>query len=211
MAKTAHPSKRAANRGKTRRRTAAPETDPAQRLIAAALALAETKGWAATSLADIAAKADVAIGTAEALFPSKAALLIGFMRDIDDTVVAAGPAVGGSARDRLFEVMMRRYDALSRHKAGIKAIARDLGQDRMAGLCVLAAVPKAMTAMLTVAGVPAEGMAGMLRAAGLGIVNAVALRAWLDDDTPDMTKTMAALDNALLQAQKLSQFIDLNR
>ena len=206
----AKPARRAARRGQTHRRDGA-AGDPAARLIAAALQLATTKGWARTSLADVAAEAGLPAGAAQAIFSSKTALLIGFMRGIDAAVVAAGPASGGSSRDRLFEILMRRYDALTPHKVAVKAIARDLGQEPMAGLCVLAAVPKSMTAMLTAAGVPADGLAGTFRALGLGLVNAVALRAWLEDETPDMAKTMAALDQALLQAQSFAQVLDLAR
>ena len=49
------------------------------------------------------------------------------------------------------------------------------------------------------------GTAGtrLVRIEGLTLIYANALRVWLTDDTPDMAKTMAALDQGLRRAERL--------
>jgi ubiquinone biosynthesis protein COQ9 len=51
--------------------------------------------------------------------------------------------------------------------------------------------------MLEAAGIPAGGLAGGMRINALGLVYANTLRVWLDDDTADMARTMAAVDRGL--------------
>jgi len=109
-----------------RRRARRPPADPKQRLIAAAFQLAASKGWRQTSLAEIAATAGIPLDETYALFRSKAALLREFRRGIDATVLGQrAPAASDPPRDRLFDVLMRRFEALKPHRAGLRAILRD--------------------------------------------------------------------------------------
>ncbi|WP_446926498.1 hypothetical protein, partial [Klebsiella pneumoniae] len=58
-------------------------------------------------------------------YPSKQALLAGVSRMIDETVLAEGaPDPADSPRDRLFDLMMRRFDALNAQREGVRALLR---------------------------------------------------------------------------------------
>nr|MBC8158924.1 TetR family transcriptional regulator [Alphaproteobacteria bacterium] len=65
---------------------------------------------------------------------------------------------------------------------------------------------RSMAWMLEAAGLPSGGISGAARAAGLGALYANAVRVWLRDDTPDMAKTMAALDRGLGCADGIVSF-----
>ncbi len=88
------------------------EGTPEQRLIDAALELAARQGWRRTGLAEIAAAAGLKLHEAYALHRSKASILRAFMRRIDASVLAGGGRSGTArtARDRLFETLMRRFE-----------------------------------------------------------------------------------------------------
>ncbi|MEX2008564.1 MAG: TetR family transcriptional regulator, partial [Dongiaceae bacterium] len=90
-------------------RRAAPKADLPERILARALALAATRGWGSLALADIAAAAKVSMAELYVLYPSKPALVAAFLRDTDRRVLAGLEAEPpeGSARDRLFDVLMR--------------------------------------------------------------------------------------------------------
>src|SRR5258708_38784985 len=104
----------------------AKKADPAARIVDAALTLAAREGWRAVSLAAIAAEAGISILQLYSIFPSKAAILDAFHRRIDAASLAGGPPEAGERpRDRLFDVVMRRFDALSAHRKAVGAIARD--------------------------------------------------------------------------------------
>ena len=71
-------------------------------------------------------------------------------------------------------------------------------------LASLAATPSllgSMGWMLEVSGVSATGLRGRLRVKLLLGIYLSVLRIWLADDSPDLMKTMAALDRRLRQAE----------
>src|ERR1700730_6157190 len=103
---------------RARARRGPAERSPEDRLIVAALELAARQGWRRTGLAEIAAEAGLKLHEAYALHRSKAAILGAFTRRIDREVLAGAgaPEEGESTRDRLFDTLMRRYDALKPYK-----------------------------------------------------------------------------------------------
>lgn len=192
-----------------RRARARPAQGAAGRLIEAALELAESEGWRRVRLAAVAARARIPLAEALALFPTRAALLDGFFRDIDRRVLAEAADDGGedSARDRLFDVLMRRFDALSPRKPAVAAIFRDVVSDPLALACGIPRLLDSMAWMLEAAGLRSAGLSGALRAKGLAVIYLNAFRVWLADDTKDMAKTMAALDRGLGWAEGLAQML----
>lgn len=179
--------------------------DVAGALIDAALELAALQGWRNTSLREIALHAEVPLAEARATFASKQALLAGLFARTDAAMLEASDGGGEEpVRDRLFDVIMCRFDALAAHKAGIEAVLRDLPRDPGAALC-LARGPmrRSLEWMLDAASVESWGPLRPLQVKGLGVVYMVALRAWLRDDSADLSATMAALDKALARADRL--------
>jgi len=171
------------------------------RLIDAALAIAARDGWRAASAAAIATEAGVGLAALYERFPDRTAILAALMRRIDRAVLAEPVDPEGSARDRLFDVLMRRFEALQAHRAGITAIVR-AGVDPLRMAALAPALARSMAWMLTAAGLEADGLFGRLRLAGLVVVYTTAFRAWLADDGADLGKTMAALDRGLAQAER---------
>ncbi len=191
-----------------------PRGDIPERVISAALDLSASEGWRSVSMAAIAAKAGLTLAQVHGAFSSKAAIVEGFLARIDAQVLAGGEVgenAGDSARDRLFDVLMRRFDALNPHKAAVAAIIRDSVADPPA---LMAATPRflhSMAWMLEAAGLSSAGLTGVVRTEGLALVYLNALRVWLADDTEDMAKTMAALDWGLRQAETLMHLCGFGR
>jgi AcrR family transcriptional regulator len=187
----------------TKRRTPALPKDPRQRLIAAALALAADKGWRRTGMADIAAAAGVSLAETQRLFRSKFALLAGFRRDIDQAVLAgAAPSADESVRDRLFDVLMRRFEALKPHRVALKVILRDsIGTP--APVKALPGLLRSMSWMLAAASIPAAGYRGRLTTRLVAALYLSVFPAFLQDDGADLGTTMAVLDRRLRQVETL--------
>src|SRR5579883_1152010 len=133
---------------------------PGGRVIEAALELAAERGWRHVSLAEIAGAAKLPLAELYALYPSKAAILAAFVRRIDGEVLGEGEAEGDSPRDRLFDVVMRRFEALKPHRAGVEAILHDAGRDPLALLCGGPRLLRSMAWMLEAAGLPSHGLGG---------------------------------------------------
>ncbi len=181
------------------------DMDARERLLNSALRLAVTDGWRATPLAAIAADADVPLPDAYAAFPTRLAILCGLLRRTDRRVLEDGPADRADRpKDRLFEILMRRFDAMTADKAGAEAIMRDLPFDPLTSLMLAPGFANSMSWMLEAAGLSPNGIGGTLRVKGLALVYLATFRVWLDDDSVDMAKTMAALDRYLNRAESIA-------
>ena len=98
------------------------------RIISAALRLAETRGWRYLSLGEIAGEAGVPLGEFRKEFQSKGQILAAFSRAADMAVIEKFPAPGPDvARDRLFDVLLTRFEVMQPYKAAIRRIREDVG------------------------------------------------------------------------------------
>lgn len=168
---------------------------PLGRAVAAAMRLAERKSWAQVSLLDIADEAGLTLVELSRHVSSKTAVLRAFARLVDDEVLrkAERREPEESLRERLFDVVMTRFETMMPYRAGLKRIASEAA-------FMPELVPSVMTSqawMLVAAGIPAEGLAGGVRVAGLASVYAATFRDWLNDDDAGMARTMAGLDRRL--------------
>jgi AcrR family transcriptional regulator len=185
--------------------TGPPEKNPADRAIDALLTLVEGRGWRHVALIDVASEAGLGLGALYALFPSKVAILAGFVRRIDAAAFAAGPAREGSVRDKLFDLLMRRFDALKPHRGALKELARGGLRDCALPLCMGPRFVNAMRWTADAAGIETSGLLGRLRVKGVAAAYLWAFRVFLDDDGDDLARTMAALDRALSRCEMLAQ------
>lgn len=179
--------------------------DPSDKIIDAALKLAATRGWRELALADIATAAKVSLPELGDLFASKSAILAAWSARIDAEVLKLAEdedMSGESARDRLFDVLMLRLDAMTPQKPALIAIARDLRRDPVAALSLITPMLQAFGWMLEAAGIDSSGLRGSLRVRGLALIWSRVLPVWLADGE-DMAKTMAELDRRLRQAEDL--------
>jgi AcrR family transcriptional regulator len=197
MAKRAGAGKTASEEAETQ------ATTPEERLIDAAFALAQRQGWCRVGLGEIAAEAKLSLPDAYALHRSKIGILDSFRRRIDRAVLSGVAADSGDLpRDRLFDLLMRRFDALQPQKAALRSILRDSLRDPetlLGGVAVL----RSMAWMLEGAGISAAGWGGRLRTHVLAGVYLSVMRVFLEDDSADLTATMAALDRRLRRAEPL--------
>jgi AcrR family transcriptional regulator len=179
----------------------AEKAETTKRIVDTALNLAAEQGWRDTSLNDIADAAGVSLSDLHRHYGSRVAILAAYIERIDGILLAGAKAdLEDTPRDRLFDVLMRRFDALGPHKAGVRAVARDLSRDPLSLACLLPCFARSMAWTLEAAGIGSGGLRGRLRARGLGLVYLSALRAWFEDETDDLAKTMAALNRALDRA-----------
>src|SRR5436305_12533747 len=99
--------------------------DPKTRIIDALMELAAERRWEDISLSDIALRAGMSLADFRDHFPSKGAVLAGFARRIDRIVLEGTTTdlAGESAKERLFDVLMRRIDALKPYRDALQSIS----------------------------------------------------------------------------------------
>ena len=186
-----------------------PRRDKQARIVDAALKLAAERGWAATTLDDIAAEAKLDIDEVYRLTPTKSAVLNAFVRRTDLAVLAGQPeeAAEASTHDRLFDVLMRRFEVLLPDRAALGALCRDLPRDPVS---LIAAIPQAhysFARMLEAAGVSTRGLLGLARIHAIAGVWLATQRTWFADDGADLAKTMAVLDRNLRRMEETAGLV----
>lgn len=192
---------------------AARSGDVETRLIDAMLDLVATQGWKDTGLNDIAAAASVSLSELHPDHASKSSILATFLRRIDSQVLSGKFAFTDedSPRDRLFDVLMRRFDALRPHREAIGRIRADLMRKPLGAAGLLPALGCSMAWMLTAAGLDADGPVGRAKVLGATGVWLKTMAVWVDDDSNDMSATMAALDRNLARAGACANFVFRSR
>jgi len=176
--------------------------------IEAAMALVAERGWSNVSMVDIAERAKISVADLIRQYPSKAAVLAALFCQVDEAMLADVPKrysdLGDGARDRLFELLMARFDALAPYKEGVASVLASCSSQPLDAICVLPRAGKSMALTLELAGISSSGLSGALRVKGLLVAYGDAFRTWLGDDSQDLTQTMAALDRNLRRAEKLA-------
>jgi AcrR family transcriptional regulator len=169
------------------------------------------KGFAEVALRDVAQAAGLGLAELYRVYPDKVALVAAFLAKIDAEVLAGTPTRSDpeeTARDRLFDAMMRRYDAQRPYREALAAIRRAAARDPMLALAMGPALRRSMAAMLEAASVPSEGLSGALRQNGLLAIHYAVSRVYDKDETTDLSKTMAALDSRLKTAERWAQLFE---
>lgn len=178
--------------------------EPGRRLTAAAMELAAIRPWHELGWREIASAAGLTLDQAYELAPTKSAILDLLSRQADRAILAAPAArEEGSARDRLFDVAMRRFDFLKPYRAGLASVAASAPREPGMALAALCSVGRASQALLLAAAIPSEGLRGAFAAQGLGAIWLAALRTFLKDESEDLSATMATLDKQLSRAESL--------
>lgn len=170
-----------------------------QKILGTFLDLLTEHPYADVSLPQIADAAKVKLSDIRSAYGSKLALVEAFYETIDtavldgrDTDMADQPP-----RDRLFDILMTRIDALAGHKEVVSAIKEAAQADPGFALEVNRLAVRSQKWMLVAAGIELSGAKESIVAQGLAIAFGRVVRTWLDEPDEGMPRTMARLDKEL--------------
>jgi AcrR family transcriptional regulator len=189
---------------------AATSSDPRARIVDALMALATERRFEEITIRDICAKAKVSLADFRDFFPSKGAVLAGFAKRIDRAVLSGGEEdISREApRERLFDVLMRRLDAIAPYREALREIVAWLRRDPVAALAMHQSTVNSMRFMLEAAGIDGQGVAGAIKLQGLALAWARIVAVWLEDGEPELAKTMAELDRELSRGERAVAGVD---
>lgn len=204
---------------KPQRSRAAPRRVPApppptgtdrQKIIAAFMALLAEKRFERIGFGDISERSGVSLAACRDEFGSTLAILAAHMRELDRKVLANADAemTEEPPRERLFDVLMRRIEAMAPYREATRSLMRSASCNPGLAFAINGLAVRSQTWMLTAAGIDAAGPRGMIRAQGLAMLFASVLRTWVDDEEEGLARTLAALDRALARGQRWSGMLD---
>jgi ubiquinone biosynthesis protein COQ9 len=172
--------------------------------IVAALDLAAEGGWKSVTFPAIAERSGVSLSDLRRDFTCKTDILSAFQEEVDAEVLAKSKAAPPEqeARDRLFDMIMTRFEVMTPHRPALRRISAALCCRPGEATRLLPSSLASQYWMLASAGAKLDGPGAGLRVAGLASIYAKVFGVWLDDNTPGLDRTMAALDRRLKNGEQ---------
>ena len=176
-----------------------------KKIVEATMALAQEMRWQDITLAAIAERAKIDLAALRDAYDSKLAILEDFARRIDLAVLKTGDddMADEIARERLFDVIMRRFDALAPYKPALRSLDTCARRDPVLALSLGRIASISQSWMLTAAGIDTAGLLGQVKSKGLVLTYTRVFRIWLGDDDPGLARTMSALDRELRRGETI--------
>ena len=177
--------------------------------IDALMALLAEHSFEQIGLAEVAGRAGLKLSALRAEFGSTLPIVAAHMKDIDRAVLSGGNGdmAEEPPRERLFDVLMRRLEALAPYKEAVRSLMRSARRNPGLALALNAMAVRSQKWMLEAAGIGAHGPRGALRAQGAALMFARVLSYLVDDDEPGLDRSMAALGRGLASAERWDGFV----
>lgn len=207
------PARKSADKSKPERKApaAAPPrgTSNRDKAVDALMALLAVHPFEDIGLAEVAGRAGIKLSALRSEFGSALAIYAAHIKDIDNIVLDGGDAdmAEEPPRERLFDVEMRRLEALAPYKEAVRSIMRSARRNPGLALALNTMAVRSQAWMLEAAGIGASGPRGALRAQGAALMFARVLSVWLDDEEDGVDAAMAALDRGLSSAERWDGFV----
>ncbi|MDH3659899.1 MAG: hypothetical protein OEU92_07710 [Alphaproteobacteria bacterium] len=174
--------------------------------------IAETglRGFSFTELKD---RSNVSMVELRRAFRGRGAVLDALSERLDQAMLAFEPAdmEGLPPRDRAFEMIMTRLEAMAPFRAGLCRLMQDARFDPELLAMTACRLDRSLAWLQDAGGLaegrgplPLKGLNRRLQRRLLGAVYLQTLRAWAADDSPDLAKTMASLDKQLRRIEGLA-------
>ena len=180
-------------------------------VVDAALELAAAQGWGSVTFDEILTHAKVDEKEAQEYFDDKTDILVAYGRRVDRQMLdncAFNEDVETSCREKLFDLIMERFDVLNEDRAALLSILDSMKGDPKQAVISLPHLGRSMEKMLDAVGIKNDGLCGAANVAGLTGLYLYVVKTWKEDDSPDMAKTMACLDKSLDRAESLFNVIE---
>ncbi|MDP4021439.1 TetR/AcrR family transcriptional regulator [Methylobacterium sp. NEAU 140] len=186
---------------------AAAKPSPREAAVEALMRLAAEQPWNDIEIGDVAREAGLTLAELRDLFPSKGAILGGLARIIDRKVLEGDSTdlADEPTRERLFDVLMRRLDAMTPYKPALRRISYAMRGDPLSMVALNGVMLNSHRYMLAAAGIDTEGPLGQVKLQGVVIAFARVTQVWLDDDDPSLARTMARLDREIRKGERFME------
>lgn len=154
----------------------------------------------------IAEKTGISILEVQEVIPDQTSLILMLMADVFSHI-RTSPASGLSDQDYLFDMLMQGFDSAETHKFSIKKIWSSIAWKPWVLLPLIPAIQKKLHEMVVELSSSSSFFKKMVSEIGLQVVFLNVFFIWMEDETLDLSKTMACLDTSLKQYFEINQYV----
>lgn len=169
------------------------------KIVETALEILTQTPWDALTMEELAARLSITPIQLYTFFPTRCDLLKGIVQFIDDKmlVLYREGKEDLSLQEKLFDIIMCRFEVMEAYKKPLKNIILTVWRDPISFPSGIFSGLHSMNLILGAVGVPVEGLKGKLNIKILSFFYLYTLKFWFDDETQDMSKTLAHVDKGL--------------
>jgi AcrR family transcriptional regulator len=181
-----------------------------ERIVEALMTLLADKPIERISIGEVARQAGITLAEMRAQFSSVIAIVGAHMRATDIKVLSSdlSDMAEEAPREKLFDILMRRLEALTPHKQAIRSLLRSTARNPGLAMALNGFAVRSLHFMLNAADIDTAGPKGLVRAQGLALLYSRVLWVWVDDEDPGLARTMAALDRELSRGARWAGFLN---
>jgi len=173
-------------------------------ILKAAFDLAARDGWHSMTPHAVAAETGLPLAVIYRYVETAPALLGLLARYADSQVLVEPMIVETRIRDNLFDLLMRRFDALTPFQDGLAQIWQQCPQLPLTFMVGGPQLAVSMSLILDAAGDCHHSIRRKICIAGLCALWCRVFMVWIKDTSPDLARTMATLDRDLNTAEMLA-------
>ena len=175
-----------------------------KQIIEIFLELLVEKGWASTTVEDVAHRLSLPMNEIIALLPSKErgfSLLASYAEDEVFNQLRLEEIAQYSEKERAMEVLLTKLEAMSPFKVFLKYLRANFLSLTEVSLPFAMAELSSLERILGYYGFNQSSLLSELKRKGLFGVYLLAMDTWLKDETPDLAPTLAKLDSLLSKGE----------
>jgi len=163
-----------------------------------ALKLLEKKSWSKISIKEIFKKSKINQLEAYSIIKEKKEVLLLINNYFDQETIRLTQKIENSNnKDKIFEIIMTRFEILNNYRNAVIKLFKYIIKKPDLILYILPHLIKSLIIVIESTENSSDGIRGNLKVEGLMIIYLLVFMVWIKDDTQELEKTMAALDNHL--------------
>ncbi len=178
-------------------------------IVKALLCVMKDHNWADITLIDVANAANLPLQDVCLYFEVKEDILSSYGRQLDRQIADNIGQIreDETCRDRLFDILMERYELLNENRAAVISLFNAIKYDPSQVLTALPHLNASIKHMVELSGMESKGARGALRIAGVAAIYLHGIYNFVHDNGDEMAKVMAGLDRDLARAEDISNLM----
>ena len=181
-------------------------------LIKYSFDLIEKEGWNSFSFNKLSKSLNAELNLVKNLLKSKKQLLIIFSEYIDEEVmknVDINDLKDNSVRDNLFELLMLRFEKLQPFKTSLRILLNDLKSKPRDLKEIYKKIINSLDFYMEISNSKKNFISDLIKLNSIFLIYSLTFKTWINDESKDMSITMAELDKWLSKAEHYSEKISL--
>lgn len=172
-------------------------------LIEEAFKLIPLLGWHSFTVVQLAKNLDLSLAQIYSIFPDKISVLVSFFEKIDMKILSQinKEDFNEPRRERIFELLMSRFEALNPYKKALRSIGNGILSDPITALKLMPKLLHTLRWMLEASGYDVQGLKGHIKINTFAFLYIGVIAEWMDNDAVDQTKIMALLDKMIIRLE----------